>query len=203
MRLPLQKMIALVTLFVVLVGLVTWQKSGPSADSPTPAPATNIPEESAEMKQSREEGQRLLESFLTTYNSYRLGDTSNLESLYGSMSPEMLTREQAKVARLRQAPATAEYVTVESRVRQTELESSTAEELVLRITIEKTTSGGAYLPDPAGDADDSYILVDRYGAKFEGEADDLVLEKKDQTYRVTGNRKTGDWQVSEVQIINP
>lgn len=197
------KLIKIIILVIICAIILVWflSKNRKQEDSASlPAIQNN---QSAQDKQDIEEGTRFAESFLTVYNSYRVGDTSNIEFLYDSMSTDMQAQEKERVAKLKTTFAGFQgYRTIESKIQQTETESFGDNRLILKITIEKNTIDGAFLPDPEGDINDAFVLVDRNGAKYSGSTEDLTISKQTEIYKVVSILETGDWKIIEVQKIN-
>ena len=196
------KAVAAITLFVIISGLI-FSRTGENRRNSLHNPEPESSAEDVEIAQRKEEGKRFLESFLVAYNSYRIGDTSNIENLYSFMEAEMLIQEKEKVARLKKNyKEYEEFRSVEAEIQSTSIESYEQEILILQTTIKKTALNGAFVPDPEGDENDGFILLDRNGTVYSGGIEDLKEKEEMETYRITGSDGSGSWKVSEVQKIN-
>lgn len=195
------KAVAITTLFVIFF-TITLSKQTHKAGYEQ---EISNPEEKNEenLDKEQEEGERFFESFILTYNSYRLGSTLNIENLYGYMDEEMIKKEKAKVSRLKEEyPAYKEFITVESNLKNSKVESYEKERLKIQISIEKTIIEGAFVPDPLGDENDEFILINKSGAIYEGNAKDLIKDSLEETFIITGSKQSGDWKISEIQKIS-
>ncbi|MFA7169240.1 MAG: hypothetical protein WC178_00060 [Candidatus Paceibacterota bacterium] len=199
------KVIATITLFVIISGLIFFQDRKKES-----LPEKNIPEQSLqtdqeniEIDQEQQEGKRFLESFILTYNSYQLGNVSNIESLYNFMSISLQKREKEKVARLKKTFGDYQgFLTVDSTTQQTIIESYEENKLTATVIIEKRTIEGAFVPGPEGNERDGFILVDKNGAKYEGNEENLLQSKKLETFRVIGKKESDNWIIEEFQKVN-
>ena len=200
METKLIKIAATIALFVIGVSLLSYK--GKNDPIPAATPQAKIESNpSAENQNDQAEGKRILERFVVSYNSYRFGDASNIILLYPVMCKSLETSEKAKVAILqRQFSTYDDYVTAESQSRRSEVESYDTNEIVMKITIEKITLNGAFIPNKSGTGG-SY--VDKNGQPYTGGKNDLIEKTETETYRVTGIKESSDWKVCEFQKINP
>ncbi len=197
------KLTALTALFVILSNLVTVRPGDPSA------PASGTPDISAEenalgadRESDKDEGERIMRSFISAYNSYRRGDVSNITSLYPAMCAEMEVSEKAKADSLRKQFADyREYATVESQIKESRVKSYDENRIVVRVIIEKITWNGALLPQ-AGKEAGKYELVDKDGRPFSGDKYELKTEKETEAYEVTGIKEMAEWKVCGFEKVS-
>lgn len=199
----IMKAATIVTLFVIFSGMILSKQTHRTEYSPESLQQQTEDEENIQDAQEREEGKRLLESFLITYNSYRLGDMSNIESLYSSMDEEMAKKEKEKVARLKKEYAAyKEFITVESNLKNSKIINYEKERLTLQISIEKTIIEGAFVPDPLGNENDGFVLIGKNGVIYEGSIKDLMKSPAEEIFTITGSRESGNWKISEIQKVS-
>ncbi|MDD3006864.1 MAG: hypothetical protein PHX30_04780 [Candidatus Pacebacteria bacterium] len=195
------KTFALLALLVITAEVLSgFNKNKLSATTPTKTlDESNL---SAQDQSDQEEGKRIMKSFILAYNSYRMGETSNLISLYPVMCAKLETTEKTKEETLRENFSDYDkYVTVESQDKKTTIESYDENKIVVEVTIEKVTWNGAIVPDPAGESN-KYKMIDQNGQVYSGDKDDLIEKIATETYRITGIKEASDWKVCEFQKIN-
>jgi len=202
MESKLLKIIAAVSLFVIISGSVSFWKEN-RYESPAVAPETTTEPANldASEENDRAEGERVMRSFLAAYNSFRYGDVSNIVALYPSMCTELQAAEETRANNLRQQFKNfQEYVTVEGHIKESEVESYDENKNVVRIVIEKITWNGAILPDDnkAG----TYKLVNREGQTYKGDKYDLKEKITKETYKVTGIKEMSEWKECEYKKID-
>lgn len=203
MKSKLLKLVAALALFVILSGLVTIRPDDPfGRSSATPGLSQEGEGLDADQESDQDEGERIMRSYAATYNSYRYGDVSNIASLYPNMCTDLETAERARVANLeKQFKDYRGYVTVESQVKESEVESYDENGIVVRVVLEKFTWNGALLPDAARGAG-AYRLVDKEGRPFSGDKYDLKEQTTTETYEVTGVKEMAEWKVCGFEKVN-
>lgn len=199
MQTKLIKVAAIIALFVIGASLLSYKGKNDSASTATPQTKTES-NPSAEDQNDQAEGKRVLERFIVSYNSYRFGDTSNIILLYPVMCKSLETSEKAKVEILqRQFSTYDDYVSTETQSKKSEVESYTEDKMIIKVTIEKTTLNGAFIPNKNGT---SGSYVDKNGQTYTGSKNSLIEKTETETYRVTGIKESSDWKVCEFQKIN-
>jgi hypothetical protein len=203
MKSKLLKIAALIALFVILSGLVTIRPDDSS--DPSSSTADNSTGEAgldADQESDRSEGERVMRSFTSTYNSYRYGDVSNIIALYPNMCTNLEIAEKARVENLQKNFGNFQgYVTAESQVKESEVKSYDENNIVVRVVIEKITWNGALLPD-AGKAAGAYKLVDKDGQPYAGDKYDLKTGTVTEIYKVTGVKEMAEWKVCGFEKVN-
>lgn len=186
-------------LFVIITAGLLYNFNKNKLTTKTPAKTTTGESNlSAQDQSDQEEGKRVMQSFTLTYNSYRMGDTSNITSLYPVMCAELAAAEKTKAEELQKKFTDYhEYITVESQDTQTVVESYDENKIIAEVSIEKITWNGALAPDDS----DKFNLLDRNGQKYSGTKNDLIDKTVTEVYRVTGVKESSDWKVCEFQKI--
>lgn len=190
--------LALALFVIITAGLLyNFNKNKLTTTTPTKT-TTGESNLSAQDQSDQEEGKRVMKSFTLTYNSYRMGDTSNITSLYPVMCAGLATAERTKAEALQKKFTDYhEYITVESQDTQTVMESYDENKIIVEVSIEKITWNGALAPDDS----DKFNLLDRNGQKYSGTKNDLIDKTVTEVYRVTGVKESSDWKVCEFQKI--
>lgn len=197
------KIVALIALFVILSGLVTIRPDDFSGiSSGTKSTSTGEAGLDGDEESDRSEGERVMRSFTSTYNSYRYGDVSNIIALYPNMCTDLEIAEQARVENLQKTfKDFSGYVTVESQIKKSEVKSYDENGIVVRVVIEKITWNGALLPD-TGKGAGAYKLVNKDGQSFAGDKYDLKAGMVTETYEVTGVKEMAEWKVCGFEKVN-
>lgn len=189
---------AAITLFVIISGLLFEKNRNTNITAPTET-SSGL---SAEQENDRDEGLRIIKSYVTAYNSYRLGDVSNLTTLYPIMCDSLVSQEKARAETISQKYADfKEYVTVESEIDGATVKSYSAEKISAEVAITKNTLDGAFLPDPSG-IPGSFMTVDRNGQAFTGAKADMISSSIMEIYAITAIKQSSQWMICESNKIN-
>jgi len=194
------KAAAIIALLVILISLI-WGLG--KEDKPASKPQNVRTEDTQSQDDSdKKEGIRVAESFVSTYNTYRIGDVSNITALYPVMCSSLAASEKTKAEDLKVRYANyAKYVSAESQVTKSEVESYDEEKIVVIVTNQKTSLEGATIADRSGE-ELVYKLLDKNGNEYRGNKSDLVRGVATETYRVTGIKESSQWKICELQKIN-
>jgi archaellum component FlaF (FlaF/FlaG flagellin family) len=213
--------VAGVLVFLVL-GLVFFQKEGkggkggspttPGQSTPNPGgsktPGASQTDAEAQRQAEaiviQEKGAGMIVNFVEKYNSFTYGDFTNIKNLYLIMSPSLRQTEEDKVRALEDTLVDIPYRTVISAVTSSDLESyeESNGKMVMRLTINKVTYNGAYVPENNSDPYGPTKLVDSRGKRYSGRLESLRANEEIQVYRVTAFYAAKQWQIAAMQRVS-
>lgn len=190
----------LVILAAVLAMAVTllsiWQMflvSRPQIDVTAP--------QASQILTTEKEPQELAQHFLTSYFTYVSGNFANIETLYEQMTPAMMEREKARVARLRQeiADKPREYVTSLVVIKNSERIEGNDRLWISKLTVAHQLSDGAYLPSSEEGYED---FVDKSGRITDPNSYVANVQTYMAVYRLTLLKIDGTWRVDSMNKIS-
>ena len=203
-KLYLAKIVAFITLLILLAGFVFFRKD----------------ENEPELSQSELERQQLIESvkeqrknkelpkedkeknkikamagnFASIYYSYSWGNFSNIKSQYGYMTDEMKNREKNKVEQMKKEIENQpqKYFTARAKLTDSTFISYSETKASLKINLSIDNFAGAIVQR------DTMVWVDERGDYYEGDAKNLIVNTVDKNVEIILIKIDDEWKVDEI-----
>lgn len=187
----IKRFILFAFLAILLVGFTFFRKENNKEDNTDSTPEQiNVIE--------KQKAENILSNFAIKYNSYTIGDFSNIESLYDLMTSELKKIEMVKVEEIRKQE-TEEKITVKSEFKGSNTIDFSENRIIANIVLSKQTYNGAFVADPGNP--NQKILIDKNGQRYEKDFSTLLAGKDLIFIQLTGIKENGEWKISNIKDI--